>query len=525
MLMYGNEISNNGFTIDRIYGSKAQMNSAMAIDGIFIGRYVAINYQNAIEDTYKIYGTETNEITYAVSGSTYTFYQGNSVIATITGDAFACNKALDGGSESNNYTIWQKVCIDGQDSYQQLARVAGDGEVASQLATARTITLTGDVEGSVAFDGSQDVVLDATVTGLSNNTNTSIAYCTCTTSGDIAEKIITTIDNPNWTLTTGAMISVLFTHENKAENPTFNVNSTGTKNIYKGHYQITTSNLEYAGTHDQICNYIYDGEKFYFHSWGNDHNSQLLLMRAAMSAYNSDFPFIISETTLSKIGTENVHHSNTNVIGLVAGVNENAPTANPLTGEVKIKTLTIADKVSGKLDGLATNATKALSDNTGQQIDTTYLKTVYINQDNELVAIKGDNSKTTSQINNFTASGGSSIQPIYFVEGVPTPIDYTIQASVPADAVFKYDAVTSSTDGLMSSTDKVTLNTISSNYIKSLSASGQTITYIKGDNSTGTLTLSGALPEVTTANNGAFLRVVNGAWAATSLTNAEEVTF
>lgn len=34
-----------------------------------------------------------------------------------------------------------------------------------------------------------------------------------------------------------------------------------------------------------------------------------------------------------------------------------------------------------------------------------------------------------------------------------------------------------------------------------------------------------SLPEVTTADNGKFLRVVGGAWAAVNLPNAEEASF
>ena len=33
------------------------------------------------------------------------------------------------------------------------------------------------------------------------------------------------------------------------------------------------------------------------------------------------------------------------------------------------------------------------------------------------------------------------------------------------------------------------------------------------------------VPTVTTANNGQFLRVVNGAWAASTVPNAEEASF
>lgn len=36
----------------------------------------------------------------------------------------------------------------------------------------------------------------------------------------------------------------------------------------------------------------------------------------------------------------------------------------------------------------------------------------------------------------LSVSAGSEIQPVYFNEGIPVPIDYTIEASVPADAKF-----------------------------------------------------------------------------------------
>lgn len=40
-----------------------------------------------------------------------------------------------------------------------------------------------------------------------------------------------------------------------------------------------------------------------------------------------------------------------------------------------------------------------------------------------------------------------------------------------------------------------------------------------------TTTNENELPSVTTANNGAFLRVVNGTWAVSTMANAEEASF
>lgn len=55
-----------------------------------------------------------------------------------------------------------------------------------------------------------------------------------------------------------------------------------------------------------------------------------------------------------------------------------------------------------------------------------------------------------------------------------------------------------------------------------------TVAYINDtDNGTveGVETADNSLPTVTTADNGKFLRVVNGAWAAVEIENAEEATY
>lgn len=61
-------------------------------------------------------------------------------------------------------------------------------------------------------------------------------------------------------------------------------------------------------------------------------------------------------------------------------------------------------------------------------------------------------------------SAGSTTQPVYFKDGEPTVIGYTISSSVPANAKFTdttYDVASSTTDGLMSSDDKKKLNDFS----------------------------------------------------------------
>lgn len=60
--------------------------------------------------------------------------------------------------------------------------------------------------------------------------------------------------------------------------------------------------------------------------------------------------------------------------------------------------------------------------------------------------------------NKLNTNAGSSTQPVYFTNGVPTVCSYTLGKSVPADAVFTdtnttYSAATSSAAGLMSASD------------------------------------------------------------------------
>ena len=56
----------------------------------------------------------------------------------------------------------------------------------------------------------------------------------------------------------------------------------------------------------------------------------------------------------------------------------------------------------------------------------------------------------------------------------------------------------------------------------------KTINGIAPNPETGDVTLEvsgGNMPEVTTEDNGKFLRVINGMWAASSVPNAEEANF
>lgn len=74
-------------------------------------------------------------------------------------------------------------------------------------------------------------------------------------------------------------------------------------------------------------------------------------------------------------------------------------------------------------------------------------------------------SATAASAAKLNTNAGSANQPVYFANGVPVALNYTIQTSVPANAKFTdttYSNATSSKAGLMSQTDKAKLDTMDS---------------------------------------------------------------
>lgn len=97
-----------------------------------------------------------------------------------------------------------------------------------------------------------------------------IAYGTCSTAANTAAKEITIVDNDNWQLTVGSIITVNFSYTNTAENPTLNVNGTGAKSVWYGGSVIKTSSLNKAGYSNRPITYMYDGTNYVFVSWSYD---------------------------------------------------------------------------------------------------------------------------------------------------------------------------------------------------------------------------------------------------------------
>ena len=79
-------------------------------------------------------------------------------------------------------------------------------------------------------------------------------------------------------------------------------------------------------------------------------------------------------------------------------------------------------------------------------------------------ATNATNATNATTATKLSSSAGSNTQPVYFSGGKPVVIGYTIAKSVPSDAKFTdttYGVATTSSNGLMSSTDKTKLDDFS----------------------------------------------------------------
>ena len=85
-------------------------------------------------------------------------------------------------------------------------------------------------------------------------------YATCDTAAATVAKVATTNPGSNFSLETGARITVKFTVTNTAANPTLNVNSTGAKAIY---YRGSAISAGYLAK-DRTYEFVYNGTQYEF---------------------------------------------------------------------------------------------------------------------------------------------------------------------------------------------------------------------------------------------------------------------
>ena len=330
----------------------------------------------AVYDSGVTLNPSTNTIAANISGSAATLATGRTL--TISGDVSGTSTSFNGGA---NATLTATLANSGV-----TAGSYGPDKDASP-AHAGTFTvpyMTVDAKGRVTAASTKTITLPrgyslatTSANGLMSATDkqklnyTNIAYATCSTAAATAAKIITISDNINWTLDTGSMITVVFTETNTAENPTFNVNNTGAKNVFYGASQITTSSLSYAGYTNRPMNFMYDGTQYRFIGWGADSNTDTKVQQNAAITTAGEYPVLLAYSTSTSKVTNTVQKTSTlkynpNTQILTAPTFKGNLTGNADTSDKwkTARTLTLAGAVEGSadLDG-STNVTLTVGEN------------------------------------------------------------------------------------------------------------------------------------------------------------------
>ena len=148
----------------------------------------------------------------------------------------------------------------------------------------------GDALGQIKVTPSAGDAYNVTVKG-----NEAVAYGTCDTAAGTAAKVVTISNNDNWELNTGSIIVIKFSVSNSASNVTLNVNGSGAKSIWYNNAEYTSSGTAVCGYANRYIYYMYDGTYWVWlgHSIDiNDNNydrvrfQQNILAKSAITSSN-----------------------------------------------------------------------------------------------------------------------------------------------------------------------------------------------------------------------------------------------
>lgn len=190
------------------------------------------------------------------------------------------------------------------------ANISGSAGTASKWATARNIN---------------GMIVD----GTANRTN----YGTCSTAADTAAK---TVDCTGFELVTGAEITVKFTVDNAAANPTLNVNGTRARPIYYRGSRIATGYLA-AG---RVYTFRYDGARYEL--VGDVNTDSDTKVTQAVTTANAEYPLLLgpngqttNATTTAYFDSGVTLNPSTNTIA--ANISGNAGTATSVANALTVK--------------------------------------------------------------------------------------------------------------------------------------------------------------------------------------------
>ena len=259
-----------------------------------------------------------------------------------------------------------------------------------------------------------------------------------------------------------------------SSNGTISVNTNGTstniavKGLGSAAYTDSTA-YDSAGTAQTKANAALASAQSYADGIKND------LLNGAGAAYDTlkELGDLISDNTDAIDALETIAASKANSSDLTSHTSN---TSNPHNVTLSQLGLTATASEINKMDGVtATTAELNIMDGvTATTAEINYLDGVTSNIQSQLnsksatshthnYAGSSSSGGAATSANKLNTNAGSNTQPVYFANGVPVNTSYTLEKSVPSNAVFTdttYSNATTSASGLMSASDKTKLNGI-----------------------------------------------------------------
>lgn len=230
----------------------------------------------------------------------------------------------------------------------------------------------------VSSSGSSNLYTARTVDGVSFDGSANVThYCTCYTDSGTAEKIVSVT---GFVLEEGARVTVNFSESNTASNPTLNVHNgigyTGAKAImYRGTSSVSGSSDYYRWQAGDIIDFIYDGTNWVMVGW----QTYAYHAESATSASTSTYATYLRYSTtnlLTASDTSTVTSSAT----IRPSSNGGSSLGNPsykwgavYANFIGSSTYPVSTAYINAMQGTASRAT---SDDSGNTITSTYLKSV-----------------------------------------------------------------------------------------------------------------------------------------------------
>ena len=309
-------------------------------------------------------------------------------------------------------------------------------------------------------------------------------YGTCSTASATAQKDVTCAD---WVLSAGNTISILFDNSNTANAPTLNINSTGAKNIYRGNTQANGTN-SVKWSFNTICTFIYDGTQYrYLSSMPNYGYAKI---EGGGGFYGTCATQEATTTKAVTVGTYDFSIGSILAVYFTYG--------NTLADSLYI-TVDNGTTFGISKDGANVTSSNPLTWSAGDTLFFMFresgptFKFEYLGSTDGNVPIATSNTYGTVMVKGYydPPGGYAEITTGNNPSVVSLPILESVGGVSLMRAKFLPDASTS-TKGAMSPTDKTKLD---------------------------------GIPDVTSADNGKVMRVVNGAWSAVQLPSASGVNF